>query len=802
MSILKKVGIGIVIVIVIALIAGTIYIRSLATRGLPNYNRNVVIDGIKDEVTIYRDDYAVPHIFAKNEHDLYMAAGYCMAQDRLWQMDLIRRVTAGRLAEIFGEDLVETDLLMRSLRIPEKSRMVMSRTDENITKAVEAFSRGVNVYIEKHSKKLPPEFSLLKYKPEKWEPVHSYNLIGYMAWDLTTAWINEILLYKLVQKFGSEMCQDLIPDVPGQKSVVYPGFQGKMSELELDADLVKHARVLEDLGLTIFSGSNNWAVSGEKSLTGKPIFANDMHLGLFAPGIWYQMHLAVDGKFNVTGVALPGQPNVVCGHNDRIAWGMTNVMLDGMDFYLEKINPDNPNEYQFEGKWRPIEVRKEKIKVKGGQEVEKEIRFTHRGPIISGFKKVQDKAISMRWIGNEYSNEMRTIYLLNRAKNWSDFKEAVNTFISISQNIIYADVDGNIGLYCSAGVPIRKSGDGISVVPGWTGEFDWTSLVPFDDLPHSFNPGSGFVSSANNKTAPNDYPHYISQWFDLPFRIDRIREMLTEKDKLSQEDFKRMHSDHKSKLVAGMKHDLVSAVQGSKDLSALETQSLNIITSWDGILARQSSAASIFEAFYGAFIKNVFADEMDEELYDDFLSRSMLPRYAVDNIWRKKGSAWCDDVTTDGVKETFTDMVLISFKDAVSSLNEKYGSDPKKWEWRKIHQLTLNHPMGSVKIVDMLFNLNRGPFEVGGSTHTVCPYSYRFPNPEKVSAGASQRHIYSLANWDDSLSVIPTGTSGIPASRHYCDQTELYVENKYHQDYFSRSLVEENAKYKMIINGR
>ncbi|MBW2092992.1 MAG: penicillin acylase family protein, partial [Deltaproteobacteria bacterium] len=548
MSVIKKAGIGILIVVLVLFIAAAIYVRFIATRGLPDYNDSVVIEGITDKVTIYRDQYAVPHIYAKNEQDLYTAVGYCMAQDRLWQMDLLRRATTGRLSEIFGEDLVETDLLVRSLQIPNKSRMIMKKTDEKILRALEAFSKGVNFYIETHQKKLPPEFIILGYKPEKWEPEHSFNLIGYIAWDLTTGWANEVTLYKILQKFGIERCRDLIPDVLMERSAVYPDFQGNLSGLELNRDLIGHARILEELGLTIFSGSNNWAVSGKKSATGMPILANDMHLGLFAPGIWYQMHLIVDGKLNVTGVVLPGQPNIVCGHNEYIAWGMTNVMLDGMDFFLEKINPQNPNEYEFKGRWRPMEVRKETIKIKGGKTVEKELRFTHRGPIISGFKNVEGKAISMRWIGNEYSHEMRTVYLLNRARDWVDLTDAVKTFISISQNIIYADTEGNVGLYCCAGVPIRKAGDGISIMPGWTDEYDWTGLVPFEKLPHSYNPANGFVSSANNKTVNNDYPYYISQWFDLPFRIDRIREMLNEKDKLTIQDFRRMQADFKSKL--------------------------------------------------------------------------------------------------------------------------------------------------------------------------------------------------------------------------------------------------------------
>jgi len=339
-------------------------------------------------------------------------------------------------------------------------------------------------------------------------------------------------------------------------------------------------------------------------------------------------------------------------------------------------------------------------------------------------------------------------------------------------------------------------------VPGWTDEHDWGGLLPFEDLPHTYNPASGLVSSANNKTAGNDYPYYISQWFDLPFRIDRIREMLAEKEKLSVDDFRRMQADFKSKLVMALKEKLIREMKKADDLNEIEKSSLGLLTAWDGTLTKQSPAASIFEAFYGAFIENVFADEMGEDLFSEFFEASMLPRFAVDNIWNKGSSDWCDDVTTPDIKETFTDMVQKSFKDAVAQLQEAYGHNPEKWEWGKIHRLTLKHPMGGVKILDFLFDFNRGPFGVGGSSHTVCPYTYRYPHPERVFHGASQRHIYSTANWDESLSVIPAGSAGIPASRHYCDQTKLYIKNEYHHDYFSRSLVEKNAKYKMVITGK
>ncbi|MGD2294960.1 MAG: penicillin acylase family protein [Candidatus Aminicenantes bacterium] len=788
-----------VVLLACVLIMGVLFIRSVARRGLPDYNETVELRGLSDEVTVYRDSYGIPHVYAQNEGDLYRAVGYCMAQDRLWQMDLIRRGCSGGLSEIFGEDLVDTDLLMLSLRIPDKSRMVLERSEENIVGVLEAFAEGVNLYITAFQKKLPPEFIILGYKPEPWKAEHSLYLISYMAWDLTESWREEILVDRIRRKFGEEMAAKFLPDWEDPETAVYHDFYAELDELPLKASLLRGNRHLRSLGLSVFSGSNNWAVSGERSATGKPILANDAHLGLNSPGIWYQMHQVIEGKLNVTGVVLPGQPAVIIGHNDCIAWGFTNVMVDNLDFYLERINPENPHQYELNGEWKDMEVRKIAIKVKGGRVVEEELRFTHRGPIISRFHGIEDLAVSMRWAGNDFSNELRSVFLVNRAKNWEYFKEAMKTFKAASQNVVYADIEGNIGLYCCAGVPIRKGGETNLIFPGWTDEYDWKGYVPFEDLPHSFNPKSGFVSSANNKTVGGDFPFYISRWFDLSYRIDRIREMLTEQERFSVEDFKRMQADQRSKLVEHVKDTIVSGVRRSNALTEIEKQSLEMLSLWEGKMSATSPEASLFETFLNVFLKNIFWDDLGDELYLEFISCGSIYKNALHRLFEQKESLWCDDRSTEGIRETFADILLKSFKDTVAVLEEEIGKDPRAWQWGKIHKLSLHHPMGSVKILDSLFKFNRGPYEVGGSYHTVCPYSYPFRDPFNTETGASKRLIYSVADWDKSMTVIPTGTSGIPASPHYCDQAELYVNNLYHTDFVSRDKVASDAKYKMVL---
>jgi len=797
MKLLKKILVILFFIIVLILIGGYIFVNHIATKGLPDYSTDIQLKGLKEKVTIYRDGFAIPHIYAKNEEDLYRATGYVLAQDRLWQMDLLRRVTQGRLSEIFGEDMLNADQLLRSLRIPDKSDKIVAKTNKKIIIALEAFADGVNQYIENNIDNLPPEFTILGYKPDKWEIEHSVNLTGYMAWDLSSpAWGAEIVLHKIQQKVDSIQFAELVPDLGLQKSYVYPGGNADSSELSMRLELLSQSGKIAELGLDIFGGSNSWAVSGKKSTTGKPILSNDMHLGFGAPGIWYQIHQHVKGSLNVTGVLLPGQPFIIDGHNDHIAWGMTNVSVDNIDFYIETINPENENQYKLDGEWKDMEIRKEQIKIKGGEIVEKIIRFTHRGPIISKFKKLENRVVSMRWSGNDFSSELRSVYLLDRATNWTEFKDALSSFISLGQNVNYADIQGNIGLYAAVGIPVRN-GDPKMLFPGETTEYDWKGYVPFDSLPHEYNPERGYVSSANNKTVGDDFPYYISYWFAQPSRIDRIREMLEAKDKLSIDDFKAMLADRTSKTPEKFLPKIIKELEKEADFTTLQSEAFELLKNWDYNMTRNSPSAAIFEYFYICFVKNTAGDELGAELYTDFQGSKGLVQNMVANLFENPGSSWFDDVNTDNKKENFTDIVIKSYKDATDSLQTKLGKKPEYWEWGNIHTFTIKHPLGKVKILDRIFKFNRGPFPAPGSNHTVSPYAYSFNKLFEVNHGTSQRHIFSTADWNESLTVIPTGNCGIPASDFYCDQTELYLQDKFHSNYFDKEYIEKITKFKM-----
>jgi penicillin amidase len=792
MKTVKRILLGILILIVLALIGGAVFLQNLKTAAIPDYNKSVNLKGLSTEVTVFRDEFGVPHVYAETEADLYYAIGYVMAQDRMWQMDLLRRVTQGRLSEILGKDQVNTDLMMRALRIQEKSEKILVQSSPAIAAALEAYAKGVNYYIENNA--MPPEFKVLGYKPEPWEPVHCINLIGYMSWDLSMGWGTEYFLHQLRTEVSDDKIAELIPNLKNHKTAIYPEF-GNIKPCA-ETTLLSASQNLKNLGIEIFNGSNNWAVSGKKSKSGRPLMANDMHLGLFSPGIWYQMHQVVEGKLNVTGVVVPGQPFVIAGHNQNIGWGMTNVMVDDLDFYAEKLNEDS-TKYLFDGEWKNLDIRKENIETKEGETVEKVLKFTHRGPMVNQFKNEKETPLSIRWLGNELSNEIRTVYLLNRAKNWTEFRDAVSTFISVSQNVVYADVEGNIGLQCSAGLPIRE-GSGIQVYPGDSSKYDWKGLVPFEELPCEFNPERGYVSSANNKTVPDDYPHYISNWFATSSRINRIREMLEEKDKLGIDDFKAMHSDFKSNTAMQLTPVFVASLLDETGWNDLEQAAFEKLKDWDYRLTRESEAASIFEILYRKTMENMVKDDLSEKFFNRILGEKMLLENLMINVLADQNSVWIDNSKTDKI-ETFDDIVIQSFKETVADLRTDLGDDVEQWKWENIHTFTISHPLGVVPVLNKVLKLNRGPFGMPGSYHTVCPYSYSFTNLYKANHGASHRHIFDTQNWDNSQTIIPTGTSGIPASKFYLDQTEMYINNKYHADPFSKSEVENAAVFKMSL---
>ena len=791
----KKILIITSIIFLLIAVAGYLYIQKIKSSALADYNQTISLKGLQEEVIVYRDSNGIPHIVAKNQHDLYMAVGYISAQDRLWQLDLLRRVTQGRLSEIFGEELVETDVLLRKLRMSKTSEKLYQKLNDDVKKPLEYFAKGINQYIENQKEELPFEFKILGYQPEKWKPQESLNLVGYMAWTLELGYKMEVVLNQIKNTVSEQHFKELLPNYKQMKTTIYPSFE-LTENIKTDSLLVASLEQIGQLVPDIFNGSNNWVVSGKKSTTGKPIFSNDMHLGLNIPGIWTRMHFIIPGELNVTGVVLPGEPFIVAGHNEYIAWGMTNVMLDGADFYVETLHPENKKQYKFNGEWKNLEIVKEKIYVKNKKNpIEKTLYFTHRGPILTKFDEIEVQQVSMRWIGNEESYEINALYKLSTAKNWKDFKQAIQGFKSVSQNIAYADIEGNIGLHMTGLLP-KRTAPGYLFYPGNTDTFDWKGFIPFDSLAFEYNPDRGFVSSANNKTVPDNYPYYISEWYDVPYRIDRIRQMLTEKKKLSTDDFKQMLNDHYSLEADLIKPILLKHLQKETNWNEQEKEIISLLAQWDNHFDIQAAAPLFFEQFKINLIKNLTADEMDSTLFKAYNRSLLFSKYLIYNVFKNDSSVWSDNVNTPE-KENFKQIISLSFKETVSQLVEQYGP-PKQWKWGKVHQLVLKHPIGKNELIDNIFNLNR-KFSAPGNNNTVNPFTYSQENPYEVDFGASEKHIYNTANWDESYSILPTGISGNPSSKFYCNQTADFVQGKLYNDYFSLPKVIESAQYKSVF---
>jgi len=792
MKILKISLVTLAVLLAVVLLAGVIIVPALRKSGLPELNGEKSIAGLTAEARVIRDERGVPHIYASNEHDLYFLTGYVTAQERLWQMDMVRHATQGRLSELFKRDMFSTDYFLRALGMSEKSRVVLEKEDPAILATLQAYTDGVNAWIAGCGNKLPPEFKVLGYKPEQWTMIDITNIIGFIGWDLASSNLSdEINNYKLGRKLGPEKASELDANWNLVDEVVFPKFKIDNRLIDSAMEAIGSMKKLEELGIVTLSGSNNWAVSGSRSETGKPILSNDMHLGFNVPGFWMQVHQVIPGKLNVTGVIFPGEPFIVAGHNDRIAWGMTNLSVDDIDLFVETVDSTG-NNYLYNGEWLPFRVAEQVLKMNDDSSQMRTIKYTHHGPVISGMQGIDDAVLTMCWSGFDYSDEIRAVYLLNRAGNWDEFRAALSNFRSISQNFAYADVDGNIGLNTGGGIPVRK-GTGLLPRRGDTGEYEWKGYVPFELLPSSYNPEEGFVSSANQRTVGKDYPFFISGEFSMPYRILRIREMAAEKQVLGIDDFKRMITDNHSAYAKMLTPVILKGAEALTAPGKTESAVIEELKGWDYAMDASLVAPTLFEFIRMEMARQLLGDELDE-LYGAPLGRQH--DFYIYTLMKEGPDEWVDNVDTPE-KETMDMIIARSISAAVDTLTARYGEFGENWQWGKIHTFTLEHPMGGVKILDRLLQLNSKTYGVGGSYHTVEPYAYK--DNFRTNHGASERHIFNTADWDRSLTVIPTGTSGIPGSPFYLSQTDTYINNGFYSDPFSDAAVEAAKKYEMIF---
>lgn len=530
---------------------------------LPDYEETIVLNGLNDAVDIHWDEFGVPHIYAQDEQDLYYALGYVHAQDRLWQMTLTQIMAEGRFAEFFGEDeeLIQLDKYQRTLGFWKIAQQLVDTLGQDERRVLNAYSNGVNAFIDNNSNRLPVEFSLAEVEPLEWTPVRSLAVSRLMGWELNMGWWSEVTYQYLKENLPPQQFDQLQLRFPenaptslddseslGYSSALIPMLKQEMQKRQL----------LEMEGTHV--GSNAWVVDGSLTESGYPLLAGDPHLGLDMPGKWYEVHLNVNGK-NVSGATLAGVPAVIIGQNDHMAWSFTSIMSDDTDFFLEQQDPEDRGRYVTDSlsngeiTYKSFDRVREIIKVKGGDDRSFEIRYTQHGPVISDIYPVPEltdgKLISMQWTGFELSNEMKTLYNINWAENFQEFKDALPTFGVPGMNFMYGDVEGNIAMYSVAKLPIR-TGDPITLRAGWDPESNWQGFIPFEQLPRVINPEDGWIANANNKLTTDNYPYYIATFWEPPSRIERIEQILMNNDNFTYQDFESLQNDSYSNFAANL----------------------------------------------------------------------------------------------------------------------------------------------------------------------------------------------------------------------------------------------------------
>ncbi len=801
----------------------------LARRPFPQIQGTLMVPGLREPVDIYRDRFGVPHIYARNPHDLFFALGFVHAQDRFWQMDVWRHTAAGRLAELFGESQVETDAFLRTLGWWRLAQEDYRRLDPEIRGWLDAYAEGVNAYIRSRKPtELSLEYAVLRvlnpgHRIEPWDPVHALAWTRVMAWDLRSNIQGEIERAVLLKDLTPEAMAQLFPPYPyGRHPVIVPEYSAPTGAVpqpdpqvdwEQVAALARHlaqrlARIDQALNLDgLDLGSNSWVISGELSATGRPILANDPHLAEQIPSIWYQVGLHCQPQtpecpFNVVGFSFPGAPGVVIGHNDRIAWGFTNSGVDVMDLYIEQVNPENPNQYRVGDQWVDMDVRTEVIEIAGGGSVEIVVRWTRHGPIISGvYEKLEDfeeksgldlpanYALALRWTALEPTRTLEAVLGFNRARNWEEFREAARLFDVPSQNLIYADVDGNIGYQLPGKIPIRAEGhSGELPVPGWVDTYEWQGYIPFEDLPWVLNPPKGYIVTANNAAVGPEYPWRLYDRPALGYRARRIVDLIEQLPKpLTVQDMARIQADNYDASAALLVPLMMDLELYDPHLERVR----GLWVGWDYQMDADSPAAALYAAFWRQLLALAFHDQLPE----DFLPRGGSRWFEIVRaLLEEPDSPWWDNVDTPQ-RETRDDILRQAFAQAVEELERTLGRDPTRWSWGALHELRFTHlPFGKSGIPPLEALFGRGPYPVGGGAAIVNATGWRADKGYRVLSLPSMRMVVDLSDWDNSLAIHTTGQSGHAFHPRYTDMVEAWRTYRYNPMLWSRERVLAEAE--------
>jgi penicillin G amidase len=824
-------------------------LRTLGRARRPRVNGRLRVQELAAPVEIFRDTWGVPHIYAENMHDLLFGQGFVHAQDRLWQMEFQRRLISGRLAEVLGSPVLGVDRYMRILglrRVAEQEAALLSGEPRS---EIQAYAAGVNAGITRQP--LPVEFALLRYRPEPWTIADSLSWAKMMAWSLSINWETELLRARLAEALGPVLAAELEPRWLAHWPVVAPSAAATVVDSRgvspaVAPDLGRPGPVMPDAGTadraagdSSPAGSNNWVVAGRRTQSGMPLLANDMHLLMSVPAIWYENHLVCRAEarepgnatqeqaaFNVTGVTFSGIPYVVAGHNGHVAWGFTNGFADVQDLCIERMRvaPGGGVEYEYCGAWREAEVRREVIRVKGSEPVEQTVICTHHGPVINELAPglatpprsvgtgvaLPDVPLTLRWTALEPNTMMDALAGMNRAQTCLAFREALRAWETPVQNVVYADTQGNIGYSYPGHIPVRRRGDGTVPVPGWTAEYEWQGYIPFDELPHVYNPPQGFVVSANNRVTDDGYPHFLGREFAAGDRAQRIIELIAAQPKLDADVIRRMHFD-----ILSPSMQLIALYLGRLTLPAGEpelTAMLDMVRAWDGQLTADSPAAAICEVFARQWMRVLLepklaavGSEAGPVLLERVLGKGPTPFIQEGSFFGQQTWLWMLNLLGAaeshwfdlGGGETREDVLRLALQRTATYLTEKLGPPEgtamRNWAWGRLHTLSFGHTLGVVSTLGR--HLNRGPYRLPGDGTTVwATGSGMTPESSRGVVAPPFRFIADLSDLRNCLGLLAPGNSGRPDSPHYDDQIAAWYAGEYHPMLYAREDVVAGAR--------
>ncbi len=796
----------------VALIAVFLWYRSASQ---PQIDGKLQLVGPGAAIDIVRDAQGVPHIYAQSAADAYFGLGFAHAQDRLWQMELNRRIPAGTMAEILGPAAADTDRFLRTLGVQRNAEAILQNLAPDARAALEAYAKGVNAYLANRKGPLPPEFLLSGAPaPAPWQPVDSIGWQTMMAWDLGANWTQELLRMRLAQRLPLERINQFMPPYPGDAPLPTQDYTKLYSQLAGTTQQLEKVAAIAPPSYIDGMGSNNWVVDGARTESGKPLLANDPHLGLSAPALWYFAHLSAPG-LNVIGATLPGLPAVVLGRNDRIAWGFTNTGPDVQDLFIERINPADPKQYQTPDGWADFKIRSEIIKVKGQPDVTLEVRESRHGPIISGALPFADRApvdakthvIAFAWTALRPDDlTLQAGVRMNHANNWQDFVASARDFASPQQNMVYADIDGNIGFIAPGRVPIRKAENdlhGLAPAPGWDARYDWAGFIPFESLPHQFNPASHQVITANEKIVAPDYPYFLTSEWHLPYRADRIAELMAATPKHSLDSFGAIQKD----VLSLAAREVLPLLLRTQPASERAKSALAALSKWDGSMGVAQSEPLILNAWLRELSRRMFADELGEAMMQDFWSLRNMQQPLADILKNPQQlGAWCGDarqpLPAEQALPLCAKLLSDSLEATLDDLQRRYG-DPGKWRWGDAHEARSEHrPFGKVPLLAKVFDV-RVPSP--GDNYTVDVGRYNLSDEKEPFTNRhapSLRALYDLADPEKSRFIHSTGQSGNVLSPLYRNFSQRWAEVAYLPMQMQRPSVEKDQLGTLTLEPR